>query len=68
MGNGGWLGIGDCHGRKEIIYYLFQHKNDFIDIELETKDGLMNIDDYIDYIKRGGICCGKLEKYAAQDI
>ena len=36
------------HVRKEIVDYLFQHKNDYIDIELETEDGLINIDYYID--------------------
>ena len=56
------------HVRKEIVDYLFQHKNDYIDIELETEDGLMNIDDYIDYIKRDGIWGGELEKYAAQEL
>ena len=43
---------------RTISLYLFKRKKEYIDIELETEDGLMNIDDYIDYIKRDGILGG----------
>ena len=54
--------------RNEIVNFLKMHRNEFLDIELETEIGNMYIDDYIQYIENDGKWGGELEKYAAQIV
>ena len=47
--------------RQEIANYLIVNKNNYVNIELETEDGLMDINQYIIYIQKDGVWGGELE-------
>ena len=46
---------------QEIANYLIVNKNNYVNIELETEDGLMDINQYIIYIQKDGVWGGELE-------
>ena len=46
---------------QEIANYLIVNKNNYVNIELETEDGLMDINRYIIYIQKDGVWGGELE-------
>ena len=48
--------------RNDIINYLKLHRNEFMDIKLETEIWNMYIDDFIQYIEKDGKWGGELEK------
>jgi len=54
--------------RKEVFNYLTLNKNQFLHQELETEIGLLNFQDYLNYIKNDGSWGGEIEKYAVEEI
>ena len=54
--------------RKEVFNYLTLNKNQFLHQELETEIGLLNFQDYLNYIKNDGSWAGEIEKYAVEEI
>ena len=52
--------------RKEVFNYLTLNKNQFLHQELETEIGLLNFQDYLNYIKNDGSWAGEIEKYAVE--
>lgn len=54
--------------RQEIANYSIVNRNNYVNIELETEEGLMNINQYIIYIQKNVKWGGELEKYARQEI
>ena len=54
--------------REKICNYIIQNKILFNHLEFETEIGLLDLDNYIDYIKKPNAWSGELEKYAAEEL
>ena len=54
--------------RNNIVNYLIFHQNEFIHLEFETEIGVLNITQYIEYIKKDKAWSGELEKYISEEI
>lgn len=54
--------------RKEIVNYLKLHKNEFSHSEFETEIGIVNINQYLEYIEKPKSWSGELEKYEVEEL
>lgn len=54
--------------REKIVKYIEEHKIMFQHLQLETEIGLLNFNEYLNYIKTSQAWSGEIEKYAAEEI